>query len=140
MRWIAVLVLPAVLLLAAACGDEGGTGETEPPTATTDAEPTSDMGETATPIETQPPAATETGVPADAPTDVPATATSVPPPAPTNAPVVENCDRQSYPDVCIPTFPPDLNCGDILFRRFTVLPPDPHGFDRDNDGIGCESG
>jgi micrococcal nuclease len=49
-----------------------------------------------------------------------------------------NCDP-SYPDVCIPPAPPDLNCGDIPHRRFRVLPPDPHGFDRDKDGIGCES-
>ncbi|MEG4917768.1 thermonuclease family protein [Microcoleus sp. B7-D4] len=49
-----------------------------------------------------------------------------------------NCDP-SYPDVCIPPAPPDLNCGDISHRRFRVLPPDPHKFDRDKDGIGCES-
>lgn len=46
----------------------------------------------------------------------------------------------SYPDVCIPPAPPDLDCGDIGFRRFTVIPPDPHGFDGDYDGVGCESG
>jgi len=34
----------------------------------------------------------------------------------------------------------DLDCGDIPFRRFTVLPQDPHRFDgSDNDGVGCES-
>jgi hypothetical protein len=49
-----------------------------------------------------------------------------------------NCDP-SYPTVCIPPPPPDLNCGDIPHRRFTVLPPDPHNFDGNNDGIGCES-
>jgi len=49
-----------------------------------------------------------------------------------------NCDR-SYPTVCIPPYAPDLNCGDIPYKRFKVLPPDPHGFDRDKDGIGCES-
>jgi micrococcal nuclease len=48
------------------------------------------------------------------------------------------CDP-SYPGVCIPPPLPDLDCGDISFRRFQVLPPDPHGFDRDNDGVGCES-
>ena len=48
-----------------------------------------------------------------------------------------DCDL-AYPDVCIPSPPPDLNCGDIQHRRFTVLPPDPHRFDGDNDGIGCE--
>lgn len=48
-----------------------------------------------------------------------------------------NC-HPSYPDVCIPYPPPDLDCPDIPFRRFRVFPPDPHGFDGDNDGIGCE--
>jgi hypothetical protein len=46
----------------------------------------------------------------------------------------------AYPTVCIPPPPPDLNCADITFRRFVVLPPDPHHFDGDGDGIGCESG
>jgi hypothetical protein len=50
-----------------------------------------------------------------------------------------NCDS-SYPGVCIPPYPPDLDCGDIAFRRFEVRGPDPHGFDGDNDGVGCESG
>lgn len=63
------------------------------------------------------------------------TATEAPPPAPPSG----NCDP-SYPTVCIPLPPPDLDCGDIPHRRFTVLPPDPHGFDGDNDGVGCESG
>jgi micrococcal nuclease len=40
--------------------------------------------------------------------------------------------------VCIPPPPPDLDCGDIPYKRFRVLPPDPHRFDGDNDGIGCE--
>ena len=50
-----------------------------------------------------------------------------------------NCDP-SYPTVCIPKYPPDLDCGEISFRRFQVTGSDPHGFDGDNDGIGCESG
>lgn len=49
-----------------------------------------------------------------------------------------NCDS-SYPDFCIPSSPPDLDCKDISQKRFTVLPPDPHRFDGDKDGIGCES-
>src|SRR5215204_5871958 len=49
------------------------------------------------------------------------------------------CDS-SYPDFCIPPSPPDLNCDDVDGTNFKVLSPDPHGFDRDNDGIGCESG
>ncbi len=47
------------------------------------------------------------------------------------------CDP-AYPDVCIPPPPPDLDCPDIPYRRFRVLPPDPHRFDGDHDGIGCE--
>ena len=58
--------------------------------------------------------------------------------AATAAPAPGNCDP-SYPDVCIPPPPPDLNCKDIPYRRFRVLPPDPHRFDGDHDGIGCES-
>jgi micrococcal nuclease len=45
----------------------------------------------------------------------------------------------SYSTVCIPPAPPDLDCGDIPHRRFQVLPPDPHNFDGDGDGVGCES-
>jgi micrococcal nuclease len=48
------------------------------------------------------------------------------------------CDP-AYPDVCIPPPPPDLDCADITFRRFTVRSPDPHRFDADGNGIGCES-
>jgi micrococcal nuclease len=48
-----------------------------------------------------------------------------------------NCDP-SYPGVCIPPAPPDLDCGDVPHDRFQVVPPDPHGFDRDGDGVGCE--
>lgn len=57
-------------------------------------------------------------------------------PGPTTSP--GGCDP-AYPTVCIPPPPPDLDCGDITFRRFTVLAPDPHRFDNDHDGIGCES-
>jgi micrococcal nuclease len=48
-----------------------------------------------------------------------------------------NC-HPSYPTVCIPPPPPDLDCPDISYRNFQVLPPDPHNFDREGDGIGCE--
>lgn len=66
------------------------------------------------------------------------------PPPPTTAPSPtpppsRNCDA-AYPTVCIPSPPPDLDCGDIPYRRFTVRAPDPHGFDGDHDGIGCETG
>jgi len=49
-----------------------------------------------------------------------------------------NCDP-SYPTVCIPPPPPDLDCKDIPYQDFQVLPPDPHHFDGDHDGVGCES-
>jgi hypothetical protein len=85
---------------------------------------------------TGPPTATPTATPTDTP--VPPTATKTPVPAmPTATQTSSNCAAE-YPTVCIPPPPPDLNCGDITFRRFTVLPPDRHNFDTDNDGIGCE--
>ena len=40
---------------------------------------------------------------------------------------VNNCDS-SYPDVCIPPYPPDLNCGEISFSNFRVIGNDLHGF------------
>jgi len=64
--------------------------------------------------------------PSQTPTSIPSTQTKE-----------NNCDP-SYPDVCIPPWPPDLDCGEIPYRKFTVLQPDPHGFDGDNDGVGCE--
>ena len=48
------------------------------------------------------------------------------------------CDA-AYPDVCIPPPPPDLDCRDVTARRFRVVSPDPHRFDGDHDGVGCES-
>lgn len=55
--------------------------------------------------------------------------------------VAENC-HPSYPDFCIPPGPPDVNCtSDVIKGRkdFRVKQPDPHGLDRNKDGIGCES-
>jgi endonuclease YncB( thermonuclease family) len=57
---------------------------------------------------------------------------------PTTSSQQVDCDP-SYPDFCIPPPPPDLDCKDIPQKRFTVLQPDPHRFDGDKDGIGCES-
>lgn len=74
---------------------------------------------------------------AAAPTE-PTTAARIAPIATAPAPPISNCDPV-YPDVCIPPPPPDLDCKDIPYRRFRVLPPDPHRFDGDHDGIGCES-
>jgi len=58
--------------------------------------------------------------------------------APETVPSENICDP-SYPEFCIPPYPPDLDCGEIQFANFKVIPPDPHGFDGDRDGIGCES-
>lgn len=60
------------------------------------------------------------------------------PTTPQPAAQTSNCSP-AYPGVCIPPGPPDLNCGDISERRFQVVAPDPHRFDGDGDGVGCES-
>jgi hypothetical protein len=46
-------------------------------------------------------------------------------PTPTITAPASQCSP-AYPDVCIPPPPPDLNCGDVEFKNFKVLPPDPH--------------
>jgi hypothetical protein len=61
--------------------------------------------------------------------------TTAPAPPPTRS--SGNC-HPSYPDFCIPPAPPDLDCADVGGNDFTVRPPDPHGFDREGDGRGCE--
>jgi uncharacterized repeat protein (TIGR01451 family) len=65
---------------------------------------------------------------------------SAPPPPPPPQP--PPCSP-SYPTVCIPPPPPDLDCSQIPYRNFqviyTVPSPDPHNFDGDRDGVGCES-
>jgi hypothetical protein len=63
-----------------------------------------------------------------------ANGTVAPPPPPPGA----VCDP-SYPGQCIPPPPPDLNCSDVSARNFPVIGADPHNFDTDKDGIGCET-
>ena len=48
-----------------------------------------------------------------------------------------NCDA-SYPGVCIAPYPPDLDCASVPYTNFAVTGSDPHGFDGDGDGRGCE--
>lgn len=48
-----------------------------------------------------------------------------------------SCDP-SYPDVCIPPPPPDLDCIHVPYKNFKVIPPDTHGLDEDGNGIGCD--
>lgn len=92
------------------------------------------------------PAPTSTPTPTPLPTSTPTpspTATATPPPPPPPPP--SNC-HPSYPDHCIKPPPPDLNCPDLpsSWKPIRVLHnvpnPDPHDFDRDGDGWGCESG
>jgi len=107
------------------------TSSTAPPTTTTTTPAT-----TTVPVETVVPAPPPAPKPKPVPKPNPKPAPK--PPAPKPAP--RDCDP-SYPTVCIPSAPPDLDCGDIPHKRFPVRAPDPHGFDgNDNDGVGCESG
>jgi micrococcal nuclease len=57
-----------------------------------------------------------------------------------SAPVARASCDPSYPGFCIqpPSEVGDLDCADISGAWFTVLPPDPHYFDADQDGYGCE--
>ena len=142
-----LLALPLALLLLAACSSsEDAAPQSPSPTnerarATLDAKRTTPAPVITTLSPTEAPTAVPTAPPTLPPTAPPTAPPTLPPTAPPTAPPAPaaNCDP-SYPTVCIPPPPPDLDCGDITFRRFTVLPPDPHGLDgNDNDGIGCES-
>lgn len=71
------------------------------------------------------------------------TSASASSPATNNSTANGNC-HPSYPSVCIAPPPPDLDCAEISHRNITVrhdvADADPHRFDGDKDGIGCESG
>lgn len=135
--------LAAAVLLAACSGRS-----TPAPLATQlldQLQPGADIQASLTPT-SRPPRASPSDTAEPSATPRPPTATPVPPsdtakpsdtPAPPPPPPA-NCDP-SYPDFCIPPPPPDLDCGDISRKRFTVLQPDPHNFDADKDGVGCES-
>lgn len=63
-------------------------------------------------------------------------------PLPTRTPYITatlpaNC-IQAYPDFCIPIGSPRKLCNQMP-SNFTVLPPDPLGYDGDGDGLGCEN-
>lgn len=110
------------------------------PSNTADARPTtppvvSAITPTTRPATTQP----STTPPTVAPEPLPV-AVTVPPAtlARIQPAVALGCDP-SYPTLCLPPGAPDLDCGEIDARRFPVVPPDPHGFDGDDDGVGCES-
>lgn len=119
-RSIAVVVLVGTLT---SCSDDNETSiATDETTTTTEA--------TTTTTTTAPPLTTTT--------TALRTTTTGPPTTTTAAAQQRDCDP-SYPDVCIASPPPDLDCPDVQYKNFRVVNGDPHGFDRDNDGIGCES-
>jgi ABC-type multidrug transport system fused ATPase/permease subunit len=101
--------------------------------------PTGTMSPTSTPSQTETPTLTLTSTPTSTPmptfTSRPSNTSYIPV---SGGGDTSNCDP-AYPGVCIPPPPPDLDCPEIPYRRFQVLPPDPHNFDLDADGIGCES-
>lgn len=56
-----------------------------------------------------------------------------------SSPGDEDC-HPSYTDVCTPADALDLQCTDaIVPQDIKVEGADPHGFDEDRDGVGCES-
>lgn len=76
--------------------------------------------------------------PGPAPFATPVPSEFTPPPTGSTPAPAQNCDRVSYPDICVPSAPPFLSCSDIPDRNFRVRAPDPHHFDADGNGIGCE--
>lgn len=57
-------------------------------------------------------------------------------PPPTGA--TDSRCEPSYPGICIFTGEPDIDCEDVGASAFRVVGSDPHRFDRDRDGLGCE--
>jgi hypothetical protein len=141
-RQIVMFLSTGTALLAVACGSTVPPGPGfQPSIEALTTTPTSTSSSTTTtttiapPLPTTPPPAPP--APPAPPKPVVTTTKTTPKPAPPPKPRT-NCDP-AYPTVCIPPAPPDLDCPDIPYKRFTVLNPDPHRFDADHDGIGCES-
>lgn len=154
-RWTATVLLAFAASSLVACGGDSPSAKPAADVVVEESsaavEPTLDAP-TAAPSPTVKPTPSRSPVSAVAPllsaaprkttaAPAPRTTTTAPKPKPTTAAPNPRagCDP-AYPTVCIPPAPPDLDCGDISFRRFKVLAPDPHGFDgNDGDGLGCES-
>ncbi|WP_033228054.1 excalibur calcium-binding domain-containing protein [Nesterenkonia sp. F] len=49
----------------------------------------------------------------------------------------DNCAAGYSP--CVPVYPPDVKSADVS-EPVIVTGNDPHGLDRDGDGVACESG
>ncbi len=147
----------------AACSIAGATPPgvpVPPPGTSTVAAPTTSTSDglpTSPPVSTTKPGATTTTTPVTtstttSTTTAASTTTSTTAPTTTSTTSTTNTSTTtttgsgcaaSYPDCCIPPPPPDLNCADVApHKNFTVLwnvpDPDPHHFDANKDGIGCE--
>ncbi|HEX2039789.1 MAG TPA: hypothetical protein VHF47_08675 [Acidimicrobiales bacterium] len=126
--------------------DTSTTTTTVDTTTTESTSTTTSTTSTTTTTTTAPPATTTTAAPPT--TAAPRTTTTQRPTTTTTAAATtqqpaqqqqqRDCDP-SYPDVCIPSPPPDLDCPEVQYKNFRVVGSDPHGFDRDRDGIGCET-
>jgi hypothetical protein len=91
--------------------------------------------------------AAPTAAPPTAPAPALPTATAAPaPPPPTPSEPPRGACDPSYPDVCIPPPPPDVDCRDVPYADIRVVGSDPHRLDgpydgsipNEPDGIGCE--
>jgi hypothetical protein len=69
----------------------------------------------------------------------PPPAAQPPPPPPPPAPSPPRRCDPNYRGACVPLVPYDLDCADIDGPVY-VVGRDPHGFDGDGDGVGCEWG
>lgn len=58
--------------------------------------------------------------------------------APAPRPLAGDCDP-NYQGACVPRVPYDLDCPDIPATDFRSVGSDPHGLDREGDGLACES-
>ena len=112
---VPTFIQPGTHTIDVVVADDGGQ------VASDSLEVTVEEGEESPPLEEQPPMVQEEGQLIE---EMPEEETS--------------CDS-SYPNLCIPPPPPILACDDVEATNFEVQSPDPHGFDVDNDGIGCET-
>ena len=154
---ITVWVVLAIVILAVIAPDEPeevatvGQTTTVEQTTTTEITPEAEVYECPAglsnlpcdelPTTTSPPRTTAapatTVPPPPPPTDPPATSPPRTSPPATDPPAAASSCAPGY-SPCVPPYPPDVNCGDLSFP-VQVSGTDPHGLDRDGDGLGCES-
>lgn len=130
LRRVLMAVAGAVVLALGGCGSPPATPPDPVEVDVSTTSPTTTLSTV--------PTTTTVSLPPPPPPPAPIETEIAPPPQPEPAPEpAGNCDP-AYPSVCIPSGP-DLDCPEVSYKDFQVLEPDPHGFDRDNDGVGCES-